>query len=841
MIGKTISHYRILEKLGEGGMGVVFKAHDTRLDRTVALKFLPPHALDREPDKARFVREAKAAASLHHPNICTIHEIDEHEGQLFIAMAFVEGENLRDRIAAGSLAIHDAIDIVMQIASGLQAAHEKGIVHRDVKPANIMLDSSGRPLLMDFGLAQRKDTTRLTRTGTTLGTFAYMSPEQLSSEDIDRRSDIWSLGVVLYELVTGCLSFKGDLEPALMYSILNADPDPVTLHRPEAPSGLDGILARALEKRPEDRYQDTESLRVDLEELRNDPEAFPAGIPVRKKQFRKRLALVIGGLLVATAAASVFVIPRLVTEPQALSSLAVLTFTNLSGDPEQDVYAAGIHAELISTLGKIDNLVVLGRRSVLKYADSDMGPQEIAAELGVAVLMEGSVSLVDDRIHIAAELVKASTGQILWTDNFEGSLSDAMNINRRIALAVANGLNARLTPELQQERTSQIDPEAYRLYLKFQANWSSGEALDTLMKVVEIDSTFPEAWVALSWRASFSAQYGHVPKEEGYELARTSAEKALALDPTLSQAHMAMASIYWQQDWDWEKSLEAVERAAALNPMGGFVRHGQAGLLFPAGRIKEGVALYEEIITLYPLNPDFRQRLGWHLLNIGRFELATEHLERNLELFPDHYFSNMLLAASYAAMGKFEKAVAHRKQMEQMYEGLRVDSDGDGVPEKGIGPRYGRGGGSGMLAKAYANTVARGELVELMAEAKTSYRAEPSGQNAWLVAFYLIPLGEDEEASEWLAISAEAIRENVKAGTSRAAEKVFNQAYLYSSAGDKDQAFEWLDLAFELRAAGLVDLYRRFYRFAELWDDPRYEELMRRRGFPSEVIASLRP
>jgi TolB-like protein len=581
-------------------------------------------------------------------------------------------------------------------------------------------------------------------------------------------------------------------------------------------------------------------LRADLEKLVSDPAALPAGIPVRKQKHRRRVALIVAALLVAAAATAALIVPGLLDRDQSINSLAVLSVANLSGDPGQDTYAAGMHVELISMLGKIDDLVVLGRRSVLKYADSDLSPQEIAAELGVEALMEGSVRLVGDRIHIAAELVNASTGRILWTDSFDGNVGEALDIQRRIALAVAHGIRAQLTPELEQARTQLIDPEAYRLYLRFQADTYASNALDLLQEAVAIDSTFAEAWAALSLRASWSAQYGHVLQDKGHDLARTAAQKAIALDSTLAVVHLAAASAHWQLDWDWESATEAVQKAAALNPMGYDVRNALAGRLFVTGRVDEGIALYEEIIDLAPLNPDFRQVLGWHLGNIGRYDLAVEHLERNLELFPNHHFTNMVLALSYTAVGEYEQAVALRKQMEQKFESCRIDTDGDGVREKGKGPLYTRGGGTGLLVKAYANSSARGELVEVMEKAKADYVNDPSGVSAWLVAFYLIPLGEIDEAREWLARSAEAIRENMRSGTPGVAREVFNQAYLYSALGDKDEAFRWLDIAFELRAAELVDLYRRLYKFAELWDDPRYEELMRRRGFPEEVITSLR-
>jgi tetratricopeptide (TPR) repeat protein len=304
---------------------------------------------------------------------------------------------------------------------------------------------------------------------------------------------------------------------------------------------------------------------------------------------------------------------------------------------------------------------------------------------------------------------------------------------------------------------------------------------------------------------------------------------------------MAMATVYWQQDWDWESARSATGKAAILNPMHGFVIQGKAGILFPSGRITEGVALYEELIAVYPMNPDLRQRLGWHLLNIGRFDMAIEQFEKNLELFPDHFWSNLLLGSALAAQGDFEKAVTHNKMCEQMFESLRTDEDGDGVREKGKGPRYSRGGWSELLATAYANTEGRNEVVALKEESLAKYRLEPSGANAWLAAFYLIPLGETEEAAQWLEISAKALHQDIATGSPQAPEDAYKQAYLCSASGDQEGAYEWLEIAFGLRSPGLADIYRRIIRFSGLWGEPRFEELMRRRGFPEEVIEYLRP
>ncbi len=381
MIGQTISHYKILGKLGAGGMGVVYKAQDTKLKRTVALKFLPPE-LTRDPEaKERFIHEAQAASALDHNNICTIYEVAEtDEGQLFIAMACYEGETLKKRIDRGPLTIQDALDIGLQVAQGLQKAHEKGIVHRDIKPANILITTDGVAKIVDFGLAKLAGQTKLTKAGSTLGTEAYMSPEQARGETVDHRTDIWSLGVMMYEMVTGQLPFKSEYHEALAYSILNEQPSPVTGLRTGVPMELERIISKCIEKKAVDRYQHADELLVDLKSLKRRVETgeVERGTVVAKPLVRRRLA-VYGGIAIIVVAAIIGIVYFLLPTRGVLDSIAVLPLDNLSGDPTQEYFSDGMTDELITELQKIKSLRIISRTSVKQYKGTKKTLPEIAA------------------------------------------------------------------------------------------------------------------------------------------------------------------------------------------------------------------------------------------------------------------------------------------------------------------------------------------------------------------------------------------------------------------------------------------------------------------------------
>jgi serine/threonine protein kinase len=430
MIGKTISHYKIIEKLGEGGMGVVYKAEDTRLKRTVALKFLPPELVQSAEWKERFIREAQAAAALDHPCICHTYEIDEVEGQTLIAMAYVEGQTLSEKIASGPLDVAESLDIVKQVAEGLSHAHGQGIVHRDIKPANIMLDSAGRTRIMDFGLAKLAGKTRLTKTASVMGTVAYMSPEQARGDTaIDHRTDIWSLGVLLYEMLTGRLPFDAPTDAVLLYKILHEEPEPIAGLLGTLPIALTRAIEKTMQKDPRNRYRDMAELVRDL------------------RAVRSRLA----------AAAE-----------SRSPSIAVLPFVDMSPGRDQEYFCDGMSEALINELTHIEDLKVIARTSAFSFKGKSVNVRDIGRELEVGTILEGSVQKAGNRLRITAQLVDTERGHHLWSERFDREMDDLFAIQDEITLAIVGKLKPKLLGE-QQSRLAKrptVDREAYSLCLK---------------------------------------------------------------------------------------------------------------------------------------------------------------------------------------------------------------------------------------------------------------------------------------------------------------------------------------------------------------------------------------
>jgi TolB-like protein len=440
MTGQTISHYRILEKLGEGGMGVVWKAEDTRLRRTVALKLLPSYAVQDPEFHERFVREAQAAAALQHSNIATVFELDEEHG--FFAMELVEGPSLREKIKERPLKLNEALRIATEVADGLQAAHEKGIVHRDIKSGNILLTPEGKAKITDFGLAALVDRTRVTKTGAALGTPGYMAPEQARGEKVDRRADIWALGVVLYEMLAGRLPFRGDSEAAVVHSILHEEPEPVTALRAGLPPQLDSVLAKTLAKNPDDRYHHVDDLLVDLRHL---SASAPLAVAPRRLAFSRRAMLGLVGTLVAILVVLVGLnvgglrerlFGRIGTPP--IESLAVLPLENLSGDPSQEFFTHGMTEALIAELSKIKALKkVISRTSVMQYEGTKKPIPQIAKELGVDALIEGSALKEGDTVRITVQLIHGATDAHLWANSFDREYKNILALHSDVARAIA--------------------------------------------------------------------------------------------------------------------------------------------------------------------------------------------------------------------------------------------------------------------------------------------------------------------------------------------------------------------------------------------------------------------
>jgi serine/threonine protein kinase len=488
MIGKTISHYKILEKLGEGGMGVVYKAEDTKLKRTVALKFLPSELTRNAAAKDRFVREAQAASALDHPNICTIYEIDEtDDGQMFIAMAFYMGTTVQRKIESGPLEPSEALDIAIQVAQGLSKAHEMSIAHRDIKPANLMITGDGVVKIVDFGLAKLAGRAKLNGAGTILGTVAYISPEQAHGEEIDHRTDIWSLGVVLYEMICGQLPFKGEYEQAVIYSITNEEPEPLTRLRPDIPIELEKIVNKALAKRSDLRYQ------VAFEIL-NDLRKF-------KKEFEST--------------------KEKPSSTKHRSSIAVLPFINLSADPEQNYFCDGVAEEIINSLTHLEGLRVVARTSAFSFRGREIDIREIGNKLNVETLLEGSVRKAGSQVRITAQLVNVADGYHIWSERYDRNIGelccpeDIFAIQDEISLAIVDNLKVKLfgkeKAKLMKRHTEDVD--AYSLYLKGRYFWnkrteeSLGKAVKHFEQALERDSGYARAYAGLS--------DSYIPKSEG--------------------------------------------------------------------------------------------------------------------------------------------------------------------------------------------------------------------------------------------------------------------------------------------------------------------------------------
>jgi serine/threonine-protein kinase len=672
MIGKTISHYKILSKLGEGGMGVVYKAEDLTLGRTVALKFLPPDSIAREEDRARLVHEARAAAALLHPNICPVYEIGEAEGRIFIAMACIEGRSLKDRIAEGALPLDEALSIARQIGDGLASANAKGIIHRDIKPANVMLLPDGRPMLMDFGLAKVSGATKLTRTGTTMGTVAYMSPEQVQGKEVDHRSDIWALGVVLYEMVSGRAPFGGEYEAALMYSIMNEEPAPLSVEGSDIPAGLDGIIAKALEKDPARRYQSADEFVADLAALAQDREALPAGraVPARglKRLWRRwrpwQRAAVVSAACVVAAAIVYGAMAFLSPEAEAIDSVAVLPFENLSGDPEQEYLVDGMTDEIIGQLGKVHALKVISRTSSMRYKGIEKPLPEIARELKVKSVIEGSVRRGGDRVRISVNLVNARTDESIWSNTFDMTIADVFGLQTDVAVQVVQALKTALPPD-ERKRLKAKPPansEAYQLYLKgiyFGRKYKEEEtqkAIRCFEQALELDPEYADAYYGLACAYWSLGVYGHVSPKETYPKAKEYALKALELDESSAGSHAVMANLGFY-DWNWKGAEKEFRRAIELGPNIASTRDAYAGFLVYTDRTDEAVAQMTRAVELDPLDVMHHQNLGEVLYYARRYDESIEASLETIEMDPEFPQTHTFLGMAYAAKGMTAEAV----------------------------------------------------------------------------------------------------------------------------------------------------------------------------------------
>ena len=620
MIGETILHYKILEKLGEGGMGVVYKAEDSRLKREVAIKFLPHHISANQEDLKRFEIEAQAAAILNHPNIATIYAIEESNEKMFIVMEYITGKELKDKIKDGPIPLNEAIEIAVQIADGLEAAHKKGIVHRDIKSSNIMINEDSKVKIMDFGLAKIGKGIQVTKLGTTIGTAAYMSPEQARGEEIDNKTDIWSFGVVLYELLTGEFPFKGDYEQAVMYSILNESPTPPSILKQSIPKVLSNIVNKCLEKDRSLRYQN-------IKETGNELKMF-----IENKSTNEHL--------------------------KQLKRIAILPFVNVSGNPESDYLGFALADQVIGALSYSKDIVIRPSASIRKYVNSIVNLKTAGSELNVDFILNGNFLKVEDQIRLNIELVELKTENMIWRESIKVKFNDAFELQDIVSQKVVEGFKIKFSQNEQKRIKKDIpaNPQAYEFYLKAIsypiASEENNFAIQMLEKSIELDKDYAPAYSELGRRYHFKSN----EFLGGPEVLRQSIayfEKALELNDELASA-LNWLGIIHTEIGEIDNSIEILRKSLLVNPNNGQTHFGLSYVYRYGGALEEAKSEAEKAIVLDPGNPQFRS-IGATYYYLGEYEKGKEYL--NYDSKSD--YSNFWFGTIEFKLGNLDKAMDH--------------------------------------------------------------------------------------------------------------------------------------------------------------------------------------
>lgn len=698
MTGQILGPYRVLEQLGAGAMGVVFRAHDTRLDRDVALKVLPASALGDESARRRLLHEARTASALNHPNICAIYDVGEADGQVYIAIELVQGRLLTADLARDPSALPRVLRVGVQLADALEHAHDRGVVHRDLKPSNIIVTPQGHAKILDFGVAARTMAVSIEQTRsaatleadtrTTAGTLSYLAPELLQGGIPDGRADIWALGIVLYELTTGHRPFEGTTSFEVSSDILR---DPAPALPASVPAALRTVVMKCLEKDPARRYQRAGEVRAGLEAalsawsdgtMTTLPSAEPAAARGRRWSIGARRDAVLAGigLVLLTAGAIGFSSWRRSESTTAsgvasrVESIAVLPLANLSGDPAQEYFADGMTEALIADLAKISSLKVISRTSVMRYRGTTKPLPEVARELGVDAIIEGSVQRSKDRVRITAQLIDASSDRHLWADTYDRSVQDVLSLQAEVARAIAGQVRARVTAAeaVRLGNSPTVNPDAHEAYLLGRYHLarltsdSIPRAIEYFQKAIRLDPTFALGHAALSNAYRQADIWAGIGVGKHASEVRSFALKAIELDPDLAEAHFALGGVKFQYDWDWPGTEASYRKALELNPNLANAYAMFSYYLVAMGRFDEAISSARRATELDPLSPENIADLGRTLYRARRYDEAIASYRRALELDGDYRPALTRLAEAYTQISKFEAALETLDRLERL-------------------------------------------------------------------------------------------------------------------------------------------------------------------------------